>query len=120
MKLVTCGRKARTAGGPKVRFGTKWPSITSTWIQSAPWRSTAAISAPKLAKSAERIEGAILMRRSKDMGRPFFSGGGASGPVPGSIAQSGPGVTGGVALGRRGSATGASRPPRIDAWRPAG
>ena len=30
------GRMAATTFGPMVMFGTKWPSITSTWIQSAP------------------------------------------------------------------------------------
>ena len=29
-----------TTGGPIVIFGTKWPSMTSTWIKSAPPRST--------------------------------------------------------------------------------
>src|SRR4051794_12064013 len=40
-------------------LGTKWPSITSTWIQSAPAASIASISALNFEKSAERIEGAI-------------------------------------------------------------
>jgi hypothetical protein len=31
-----CGRIAFTTAGPIVMLGTKWPSITSTWIQSAP------------------------------------------------------------------------------------
>jgi hypothetical protein len=57
--LALCGRKAFTTAGPMVRFGTKWPSITSTWIQSAPASSTAFISSPRRAKSAERMEGAI-------------------------------------------------------------
>src|SRR5260370_40893964 len=51
-----------------VRFGTKCPSITSTWIQSAPADSTARTSSPSLAKSAERIEGAT------SSGRIAFSG----------------------------------------------
>jgi hypothetical protein len=49
--------------GPIVIFGTKWPSITSTWIQSAPAASTARISSPNLAKSAERIDGAMISGR---------------------------------------------------------
>ena len=39
-----CGRSAFTTGGPKVMLGTKWPSITSRWIQSAPAASTARVS----------------------------------------------------------------------------
>lgn len=35
------GRKASTTSGPIVIFGTKRPSITSTWIQSQPANSTA-------------------------------------------------------------------------------
>ena len=49
--------------GPKVMFGTKCPSITSIWIQSAPAASTARTSSPSRAKSAERMEGA--MRRGE-------------------------------------------------------
>src|SRR5262245_25066737 len=49
---------AFTTGGPIVMFGTNIPSMTSTWSQSAPAASTAAISSPSLAKSAERIDGA--------------------------------------------------------------
>ena len=45
--------------GPNVRLGTKWLSITSTWIQSAlPIRRT---SAPSAAKSAFRMLGVIWM-----------------------------------------------------------
>lgn len=39
-RLVT-GLKASTTRGPIVMFGTKRPSITSTWIQSQPANSTA-------------------------------------------------------------------------------
>src|SRR3954462_7163237 len=46
-----------TTGRPMVRFGTKWPSITSTCSQSAP--CTAAASSASRAKSAARIDGAI-------------------------------------------------------------
>src|ERR1700712_5659723 len=46
-----------TTGRPRVRFGTKWLSITSTCSQSAPL--TAAVSSASLAKSAARIDGAI-------------------------------------------------------------
>src|SRR3984957_5348485 len=44
-------------------FGTKWPSMTSTWIQSAPAASTARTSSPSLAKSAARIDGAMMSGR---------------------------------------------------------
>ena len=46
-----------------VMLGTKWPSITSTWIQSAPAASTARTSSPSLAKSAARIDGAMSSGR---------------------------------------------------------
>src|SRR6516165_8317304 len=39
----------------------KRPSITSTWIQSAPAVSTARTSSPKRAKSADRMEGAMMI-----------------------------------------------------------
>jgi hypothetical protein len=48
-----------TTGIPSVMFGTKCPSITSTCTSPAPPRSTAAISSPRRAKSADKIEGAI-------------------------------------------------------------
>src|SRR6478609_11751381 len=38
--------------------GTKWPSITSTWITRAPASMTSATWAPSFEKSAERIDGA--------------------------------------------------------------
>src|SRR5262249_29361857 len=52
-------RTASTTSGPIVRFGTKRPSITSTWIQSPPASSEARTSSASRPKSAERIEGAI-------------------------------------------------------------
>ena len=48
-----------------VMFGTKWPSITSICIKSAPAASTALISSPSLVKSADKIEGDIELRLSK-------------------------------------------------------
>ena len=54
-----CGRSAFTTGGPKVMLGTKCPSITSRWIQSAPAASTARVSSASFEKSAARIEGAM-------------------------------------------------------------
>src|SRR5437899_1743406 len=44
--------------GPMVMLGTKCPSITSTWIQSAPAASTARTSSPNRVKSADRTDGA--------------------------------------------------------------
>src|SRR6202035_3698633 len=44
-------------------FGTKCPSITSRWIQSAPAASTARTSSPSLAKSEARIDGAMTRGR---------------------------------------------------------
>src|SRR5260370_29263757 len=54
-----------TTGGPIVRFGTKWPSITSQWITVPPPSSDAFASSPSRAKFAERMEGArsIVMDR---------------------------------------------------------
>src|SRR5579872_3486711 len=63
------GRKSATTFGPQVRFGTKRPSMTSTWIQSAPASSTARISCAMRAKFAERIEGAILTFISTSLAR---------------------------------------------------
>src|SRR5688500_2713865 len=50
---------AATTGTPIVMFGTKWPSMTSTWIQSAPAASASWIASPRRAKSADRIDGAM-------------------------------------------------------------
>src|SRR5580704_12313905 len=58
--LFVCGRNAATTGGPKVMLGTKWPSITSRWIQSAPAAATARTSSPSFEKSDDRIEGAMI------------------------------------------------------------
>ncbi len=49
-------------------LGTKWPSITSRWIQSAPAASTVAISSFSRLKSADSIEGAIVTERAIDFG----------------------------------------------------
>src|ERR1051326_1631778 len=46
-------------GAPKVRLGTKRPSITSTCTQSAPPFSIAASSSRSRPRSAVRIEGAM-------------------------------------------------------------
>jgi hypothetical protein len=49
-----------TTGAPNVMLGTKWPSIMSTWSQSAPWPMVSEQALPKAPKSAERIEGAMI------------------------------------------------------------
>src|SRR5262249_36181751 len=54
-------RSDLTMGAPMERLGTKWPSITSTWMRSAAARSAWATCSPNRAKSAARIDGAILM-----------------------------------------------------------
>src|SRR5882724_5460302 len=51
-------RRDWTIAGPMLRFGTKCPSITSTWIRSAPACSASATCWPRRAKSAARIDGA--------------------------------------------------------------
>src|SRR4051812_40772774 len=45
--------------GPIDSGGTKWPSMTSTWITRAPACTTSATCAPSRAKSAARMLGAI-------------------------------------------------------------
>jgi hypothetical protein len=44
-----------------VMFGTKRPSMTSTWIQSAPAASTARTSSARRPKSADKIDGATMI-----------------------------------------------------------
>src|SRR5208282_2527898 len=58
--LSVSGRSAATTGGPKVMLGTKCPSITSRWIQSAPAAAIARTSSPSLEKSDDKIEGAMI------------------------------------------------------------
>ena len=43
----TCGRQAAITSGPKVRLGTKRPSITSHWMRSTPAFSSATTSSPR-------------------------------------------------------------------------
>src|SRR5262249_47020899 len=45
-------------GAPSAMFGTKWPSMTSMWMRSAPACSASPTCLPKWAKSAARMEGA--------------------------------------------------------------
>ena len=44
--------------GPIVIGGTKWPSMTSTWMIRAPAAITSSTCEPSFEKSDERIEGA--------------------------------------------------------------
>ena len=41
-------------------LGTKWPSMISTCSQSAPFLIVSEQAAPKAAKSADRMEGAMM------------------------------------------------------------
>src|SRR5579862_4413376 len=61
-----------TTGGPIVRFGTKCPSITSTWMTLAPPSVAAHTCSPSRAKSAERIDGASSIKR--ELSEPGQSG----------------------------------------------
>ena len=49
-----------TTGTPMVRFGTKWPSMTSTCTYPAPPASMTLMSRCRFMKSADRMDGAIL------------------------------------------------------------
>jgi hypothetical protein len=52
-------RHQRIVSGPNVKFGTKFPSMTSNWIRSHPASSNFLQSAPSLPKSAGNTEGMI-------------------------------------------------------------
>src|SRR5208283_5122057 len=54
-------RSEAITGGPIVRFGTKWPSITSRCRTVPPPASAAFASAPNCAKFADNIDGARSM-----------------------------------------------------------
>ena len=57
--IVQALRHAATTSGPKVRLGTKWPSITSHWMRSTPAFSSSRHSSPSRAKSAGSTDGTI-------------------------------------------------------------
>ena len=61
--FLVIGRSAFTTSGPNVITGTKCPSITSRWIQSAPAASTARTSSASFEKSEARMDGAIFSGR---------------------------------------------------------
>src|SRR5688572_13573260 len=65
-----------TTGGPMLRFGTKWPSITSTWSWSGAAGSMRAMASPRAAKSAARMLGAILITARR------YHMGGERAPLP--------------------------------------
>src|SRR5437016_12195239 len=56
-------RSDSTIGAPIEMLGTKCPSMTSTWMRSAPACSASPTCLPKWAKSAARIEGASFTSR---------------------------------------------------------
>ena len=65
MRCTSSGRlvaffSCLTTGTPIVRFGTKWPSMTSTWTYPAPAFSISSMSRPRCMKSADRMDGAIF------------------------------------------------------------
>ena len=62
-KAFVARRRDLTTGTPMEMLGTKWPSMTSTWSQSAPASRTRSQSRWRLAKSAERMEGASMVIR---------------------------------------------------------
>jgi hypothetical protein len=68
--FAVCGRNAATTAEPSERLGTKWPSITSTWIQSAPASSIARTSSPSRQKSAARMEAATRVTTARAPGPP--------------------------------------------------
>ena len=49
-----------TTGAPKVMLGTKWPSMISICSHEAPWPMVSEQAAPKAAKSADKMEGAMM------------------------------------------------------------
>mmetsp|Transcript_28887 Transcript_28887/g.81345 ORF Transcript_28887/g.81345 Transcript_28887/m.81345 type:complete len:291 (+) Transcript_28887:213-1085(+) len=76
-KPEVCFRRAASTGWPRVMFGTKWPSMTSMCSQSAPIFRILLHSSPRVAKSAERMEGQMvvagLSRPSPRVGYSFSS-----------------------------------------------
>ena len=71
MSLVVL-RCAAMTSGPKVRLGTKLPSMTSNWMRSQPAFSSALQSRPSAAKSAGSTDGMICTgpRRAVQRGPP--------------------------------------------------
>ncbi|CUV10391.1 hypothetical protein MGWOODY_Mmi1973 [hydrothermal vent metagenome] len=58
--FLVFGRRDFTTGGPMVKLGTNWLSITSTWIQWAPPSSHWDRANFRFVKSADNIDGANL------------------------------------------------------------
>src|SRR5258705_8369383 len=87
MRCRSSGRRVRfrmdsITGGPMLRLGTKWPSMTSTWSRSAPAVSTRAMASPSAAKSADRMRGAIFMMRRPYSKVPRVAKGGSGSRPP--------------------------------------
>src|SRR5215210_8972352 len=73
-RSCTRSRNVATIREPIEIGGTKWPSITSTWITRAPASITASTCSPRRAKSAARIDGATrtsCRRAAGKAGRPY-------------------------------------------------
>src|SRR5260370_5985295 len=60
--LAMVFRSEATTGGPIVKFGTKWPSITSRCRTVPPPSMAASASPPSCAKLAERMDGASSIK----------------------------------------------------------
>ena len=69
IRCTSSGSRGRAADArrrpsvPSVMLGTNWPSMTSTWMKSAPAGSASRTCSPIRAKSAVRIDGASLTLR---------------------------------------------------------
>ena len=69
--MLSSGRTEAMTSGPKVRLGTKRPSITSNWMRSTPAFSRAMHASPNWAKSTGSTDGAISMGRGASTDRPY-------------------------------------------------
>src|SRR5579863_6274599 len=65
-------RTASTTIGPIVMLGTKWPSMTSIWMRCAPAASASRTCSPRRVKSADRIDGTILIIDSAPFSRFYM------------------------------------------------
>ncbi len=75
-----CGRRASTTTGPKLMLSTKWPSITSRWIESTPAASARSTSSPSAEKSAFRMLALICAPLIGRRPRPWQAGPAAAAP----------------------------------------
>src|SRR4051794_15424008 len=83
----TWSRSASTMRSPMEIGGTKWPSITSTWMTFAPASITSATCSPSRAKSEARIDGATRMLSRSSRGTPASYPRNTKGPriLPGAL-----------------------------------